>query len=824
MRAMWRPWGLAVLLLAGLIATSSAIQAEPGAAVHVNAVVKDGAVRLEAHATGPFEYSTSRPSEHMLVVELLGVSTSDSSDAQILESDVVSSYRLVPSQAGQKPGVRMEVLLRGVLAPKDEPKIVRQNANVLTVLFASTGAKVANSSASNSKATAASVSKPVGGLPAIEQIQIAQNGSQTEVRVAGNAHLTYHVIQLSNPERLVLDFTGARLELAQKSIPSNLEPVRQIRAAQFSSDTARVVIDLRANSKFNVVADGNQVTISFKNGNLSGAEKTPQNKPIAPPVAPKTAKPDREHVAAKVALRHAQATPADSAPLMPALPIILPANLMEISTALASPKPAKLDTGSPVPASASSTAQPAAQNSSTPGNSPAPGNDAPKAAAQAPPASNSSAVQPTGKYSGEPISVNLKDVDLRDFFRLIHEISGLNVVLDPSVKGNLTIVLDEVPWDQALDIVLKDFDLDKQLDGNVLRVATKATIKKEAEQARDLAKAQAEAADTVTTTRVLSYAKASEMKETLKKFLSSRGDILSDDRSNTLIIRDIPGTIPVVDNLIRQLDKKSQQVEIEARVVAASRTFSRDIGTQFAFSTSAVNGKNVFGGALGASPISRTFPPTPLPPLIFGTPPAAGGAGAAVTASQPLVTNLAAQAPTSGISYLFSSPNFALDFIITAAENKGLAKLLSKPKVVTQNNQKATVKQGTKIPVQTVVNNTISVQFVDAVLKLEVTPQITAEGTVFLDVVVENTQIDDGIQRVNGIPALDTQSTESKVLIPDGGTQVIGGIIISSQKTAIAQVPIVGSIPIIGNLFKHTTVSTSSQELLFFLTPRILPI
>ena len=134
------------------------------------------------------------------------------------------------------------------------------------------------------------------------------------------------------------------------------------------------------------------------------------------------------------------------------------------------------------------------------------------------------------------------------------------------------------------------------------------------------------------------------------------------------------------------------------------------------------------------------------------------------------------------------------------------------------------VKQGTKIPIQTVVNNTISVQFVDAVLKLEVTPQITADGTVFLDVTVENTQIDDFIQRVNGIPALDTQSTESKVLISDGGTQVIGGIIISSQKTNISQVPIFGSIPLLGNLFRRTTVSTSSQELLFFLTPRILPI
>ena len=177
----------------------------------------------------------------------------------------------------------------------------------------------------------------------------------------------------------------------------------------------------------------------------------------------------------------------------------------------------------------------------------------------------SDAAPPSGKYSGEPISVNLKDVDLRDFFRLIHEISGLNIVVDPSVKGNLTIVLDDVPWDQALDIVLKNNGLDKQLDGNVLRIATKDTLKKEADQNRELAKAQAEAADVVTTTRVLSYAKADDLVPTLKKFLSSRGDVLADVRSNTLIIRDIPSVLPVMDNLLRQLDRKSQQVEIEAQ-------------------------------------------------------------------------------------------------------------------------------------------------------------------------------------------------------------------------------------------------------------------
>ncbi|HLV94559.1 MAG TPA: hypothetical protein VKS44_05160, partial [Candidatus Acidoferrales bacterium] len=173
--------------------------------------------------------------------------------------------------------------------------------------------------------------------------------------------------------------------------------------------------------------------------------------------------------------------------------------------------------------------------------------------------------------------------------------------------------------------------------------------------------------------------------------------------------------------------------------------------------------------------------------------------------------------------YLFASTNFALDYVLNALEEKGVGKLLSKPKIFTQNNQKGTIKQGTKIPVQTIINNTVSVQFVDAVLELDVTPQITADGTIYMDVTVENDQIDQAIPRVEGIPAIDTQSAQTRVTVKDGATVVIGGIIVSQQRTDVQQVPVLGSVPIIGNLFKHSLVNSSQQELLFFLTPRILP-
>src|SRR5260370_431943 len=431
----------------------------------------------------------------------------------------------------------------------------------------------------------------------------------------------------------------------------------------------------------------------------------------------------------------------------------------------------------------------------------------------------SPAAAPVGRYTGEPISVNLKDVDLKDFFRLIHEISGRNVVLDPAVKGSLTIVLAEVPWDQALDIVMQNNSLDKQLNGNVLRIATRSPLQKEAETQRDLEKAQAEAVAPVTVTRVLSYAKAASMAPTLTNVLRLGGGVLFDGRSNQLIIRDIPSVIPILDNLIHSLDRKAQQVEIEARVVSASRSFSRDIGTQLAFAGSSLNGRNIIGGdsTVGTSQVNQS---AITPPLVVA---GGGTANPPGSGAMPLVTNLAAGVPTSGLFLGHRTPNFAVDLFITAAEAKGVGKLLSKPKVITQNNEKATIKQGTKIPIQTTINNTISVQFIDAVLKLEVTPQITAEGTIFMDVLVENTQIDAGIPRLSGIPALDTQSAETKVTVADGGTVVIGGVIVSTQRVDITPEPLMGSLPLIGHLFKRTSTSTSSQELIFFLAPRIIP-
>ena len=384
------------------------------------------------------------------------------------------------------------------------------------------------------------------------------------------------------------------------------------------------------------------------------------------------------------------------------------------------------------------------------------------------------------------------------------------------MHGTLTIVLDDVPWDQALDIVLKNNDLARELEGNVLRIATVETLKHEADARRAQIESEALAVEKVSVTRFLSYAKAKDVIITVKKFLSQRGDVVADDRTNAVIINDIPKVLPTIDRLLTQLDRKTQEVEIEARVVAATRQFARDIGTQLGFGWG--NGHSAIGGnqAVGSSP-------TTVGGLTPGTSPCREPRAAAHGSSIPLFTNLGSTSPTSGLSFVNASNTVRIDAVLSLAESRGLLKVLSRPRVVTQNNIQALVKQGVRVPIvtQAQLGGPPTVTYIDAFLRLTVTPQITSENTIFLNVDVENTTPNFG-QEVQGNPELITQQATTQVLVTDGGTVVIGGVIQTQNSVSIDQVPLLGNIPILGNLFKHTQVSTTNQELIFFITPRII--
>ena len=478
--------------------------------------------------------------------------------------------------------------------------------------------------------------EPAGATTAptvISSVAITQAPERAAVRVEGEGKLEVRAARMQNPERLVLDFAGARLQVDKTSIPGISAPVRGVRLGQYRPDIARIVVDLTSAAPYQISRDGAAVIVSFDAQPMSPTRSSTE----------KNGRPEFHYATASP-----RTTAARSAkPLQISAPrFVLPSELTQPSVLLAS------FGGASQPARPEGSAQQAAQQAVQQANS-----------AATTLATQTAPVTPSGKYSGEPISVNLKDVDLRDFFRLIHEISGLNVVLDPAVKGTLTIVLDEVPWDQALDIVLQNNGLDKQLNGNVLRIATRDTLKqrsRDASRPREGPSRRYRAGYRHAGTQLFEGFLAP--KDTLKKFLSSRGDILSDDRSNQLIIRDIPQVIPVVDNLIHQLDRKSQQVEIEARVVAASRSFAQDIGTELGFAGTTTGGRSLFSGspAVGGSGVT-TGTGIPASPITIGS---TSGSGNGITTRSSAEHQLPRGSADERLRVLsIRSPNFAIDFL-----------------------------------------------------------------------------------------------------------------------------------------------------------------
>jgi type IV pilus assembly protein PilQ len=668
----------------------------------------------------------------------------------------------------------------------------------------------------------------------LQKVDVVRGNDGISVEITSRGQIMPTVSTLESPTRVVVSLPNTVAATAQNHLSVDSNGVKGVRIGTDgrTPPTTSVVIDLLNACSYELLP-GSDGKVIVKLHPAASSAKT--DKPAAAPHA----------VIAPVSMhRTALTTPTATAPVAVSAPapavVQKPAQLAASAQDFVFVEPtyqakaAGQGSESPVTAQPAKVVEAAAKFVDKPEGSLLP---APSAAiqqtSQAPnsttmqPAVNLAAEQriqssqvistPEPKYTGEPISVNLKDVDLKDFFRLIHEISGLNVVLDPNVKGSLTIVLDDVPWDQALDIVLKNNDLARQLDGNVLRIATVDTLRHEAESRRAQHDAEALAVDKITFTRFLSYAHAKDLVITCKKFISSRGDVIADERTNAIIVTDVPSVVPAIDKLLTQLDRKTQQVEIEARVVAATRSFARDLGTQLGFgwgnSTTGIGGAS----AVGTTP-TATFGITPLYPII-GTSAPTSTTGVQI----PLFSNLGSTSPTSGINITSATANVRLDAVLTMAESRGLVKILSRPRVVTQNNIQALVRQGVRVPIvtQAQLGGPPTVTYVDAFLRLTVVPQITSEGTIFLNVDVENTTPDFG-QSIQGNPTLITQQATTQVLVTDGGTVVIGGVIQTNNSVQVSQVPLLGNIPYLGNLFKHTQVSTSNQELIFFITPRII--
>ena len=417
------------------------------------------------------------------------------------------------------------------------------------------------------------------------------------------------------------------------------------------------------------------------------------------------------------------------------------------------------------------------------------------------------------RFTGHPVTLDFQGADLRTVLRTFADISGLNIVIDQSVQGAVDVSLHEVPWDQALDIILRDHKLGYSVEGTIVRIAPLTSLADEEAQRRKLTEERALSGELEVLTRPLSYAKAAELTPLLTRTaLSSRGDIQIDARTNTIIIRDLASRLQGAAQLIDTLDRPQPQVEIEARIVTTTRDFARRIGVQWG-----MNGR-------AAQDIGNTTN------LAFPNQIALGGrtggvqgppGSAADNAST--AVNLGISTASSAIGLALGSVNGALnlDVVLSALEESGNGRILSTPRVSTQNNVPAEITQGVQVPIQTVANNTVTVSFRDAALKLNVTPQITAANTVIMQIVLENSSPDFS-RAVAGIPPINTQRAVTSLLVSDGQTSVIGGIYINARDSSNDRTPGLYKIPILGWLFQRREFTEESRELLIFITPRII--
>jgi type IV pilus assembly protein PilQ len=410
------------------------------------------------------------------------------------------------------------------------------------------------------------------------------------------------------------------------------------------------------------------------------------------------------------------------------------------------------------------------------------------------------------RFTGHPISLDFQGVDLRAVLRTFAEITGLNLVIDPEVKGVVDVSLHEVPWDHALDIILRANQLDYTVEGTIVRIAPIETLQKEGESRRRLADEQALSGELVTVTKMLSYAKAADLAPLLlRTALTKRSSIQVDPRTNNLIITDLQAGIDRATALLVDLDAPQPQVEIEARIVRTTKDFAKELGIQWGF-----------GGA-AAPELGNTTP--------FAFPNSIRAVGTAGKAND--------QTENFGrISLGALNGAFSIDAALSALESDGKVQVLLKPRVVTQNNIKATITRGEEIPYTTltaspsggdgisIVQQVPQVSFKIAALTLAVLPRISASGTVILEVDVDNGSR--GIEQRNGNVSINTQRVQTTVLVKDQGTTVIGGIYETLETSNQSRTPGLSRVPFIGNFFKRNGSTSNEGELLVFITPRIL--
>ena len=796
--------GVCLFAVALALAASAPAQQPTGTAItDIRQESSDRSTRLVVECTGPLAYTYYSPDPLTLVVDIPEVDASQVPARVNVGSREVESVRVTNlARADGRNLARVEVRLASLV-----PYQIFSKDKSLNLIFERPATLAAAEPAPAAAAPAPPAATPVPAAPQpapvaavapppapsqaaseplpsgpratrITAISRDEIGTLLAFTVKADGRLKYRDFILQNPERLVIDFADVTARAPMRSLEVAEGPVRKVRLGQFSADApkvARLVVDMSAKSPYRIIEGADGVRIVFGGSAEVAAVSAPGPAQAHAPLAALRAP---EPVANAASVDAAAARPLAIDPLvMPALP---------------EPQ--------------------AAAPQSDAGATPEQGNIG-------------QACGQTGDL-GTPISLDFKDGDLQDIFRLFSDISGLNVVVNPGVTGKVTLKLNEVPWGRALELILKTNGLGCVLEDNVIRIARLTDLQREEADRRKLDEEKALAGDLIDFTRRISYAKAGTLSTVLKQAgaLSARGQLNIDERTNTIIVRDLPAFVEKAKALIAELDTATPQVEIEARIVVTNRNFSRDFGIQWGFGGEktarfgnttdrsfpnqiVVNGGGVPGTGLDADNLG---------PGGLSSATGIGQAGRGYAVNLPASNFNTAL----GVSMGNVLGSFNLDVALTALENDGKLKIIATPRVTTQNNKQAEVAQGFEIPYQVIANNTVTVQFKDAALKLIVTPQITAADTVIMKIRLEN-----GVPqqlRPGDPPAIRTDRAETEVQVPDGQTTVISGILQTTEESTNQRTPGISKVPLLGWLFKSNSNTTRNEELLIFITPRII--
>lgn len=764
---------------------ASAPAANSAAATSLTGIDTDAA-RVTLRMTGAPAYTSYSPSPAVFVVDL--TSTSRDAALAIPSSGLPAGVSSLSAEETTEMGMLLTRVTFRLTQPETLQAAVAGNALVVTVPSAA-AALAAKSRPAAVPGTAAAepvietaaltpepaaapvvVSSPaVSGRRAttLRRIETSGSGDSVEVRLIGDGAIAYKSFRLENPPRLVIDLPGVKSAVTRSSAVVEGSAVQHVRVSQFKplpDAVTRVVLDLAPAAKYAIAAGADQLRVRFGDARAAAAQSVSDD--------PRTVAAAQPQATAVITANTDQSPPDTRRQL-------------QTTSAVGATSAAR-----------SAAAASAGESVFTEAPAPATGHSEPQLLSGTPTVSGGrSLVSGPKVYSGEPISLSLKDADIREVLRTFSDITGLNIAVDPQVTGQVTVNFTDVPWDQALDIILAQNSLTWVLTGNVMRVGTIDRITTERTAARRLEEEDRLNVPLDTYIFKLSYARAGDVQSLMKDVASPRAKIIVDPRTNQLIVSEIPAYLKTIASLIETIDVPTRQVTIEARIVEVTKTFQQQFGFQWGF-----NG--AFDPALGNG-TGLIFPNR----MTYTGGPFNFGPGNSVLQ----------------MSLFDVLGTFNLDLALNASEAEGLAKVISAPRVTTQDNTPANIESGVQIPIQTRINFTTTVQYVSATLRLGVTPQITESGTVIMEIDVQKNTPAPGlaIEGAAGTP-IQTRTARTKLMVRDGGTAVIGGIYQMTDNNSQTRMPFVHQIPVLGKLFKSHNISTTRDELLIFITPRII--